>query len=190
MQTIHEFLQFFPNLESDKLVLKKKICPTFLAPNEETVQEIEVECLQDFTRRPALSITYNLNGSFQSLDVQIPLTLNKFIEPITLSFDQFFSKWNSIQQCHEFVTTFPAKYIMNKDLLRCKLNGLGMMILDNIDKNSSNFVCAGIFYSRMPPVGILLRLECSLSTFMYRLTVRSVKKTVSEEIIKLVQLLL
>ncbi|PRD23323.1 UNVERIFIED_CONTAM: AP-2 complex subunit alpha-2 [Trichonephila clavipes] len=190
MQAIYEFLQFFPNFESDKLVLKKKICPTVLASNEETVQEIEVECLQDFTRRPALSITYNLNGSFQSLDVQIPLTLNKFIEPITLNFDQFFSKWNSIQQCHEFVTTFPAKYIMNKDLLRRKLNGLGMMILENIDKNSSNFVCAGIFYSRMPPVGILLRLECSLSTFMYRLTVRSVKKTVSEEIIKLVQFLL
>ncbi|GFT93302.1 hypothetical protein NPIL_590441 [Nephila pilipes] len=190
MWRILEFLPFFQNYaESDKLLLIPKSDSTIINSNEEIVQEIKVECLQDFAHRPVLSLSFNWNGSHQSLDLQLPITLNKFIEPITLNFDQFFGKWNSMQQCHKSIT-FPAKYIMNKDLLRCKLNGLGMMILENIDKNPSSFVCAGIFYSRMPPVGVLLRLQCGFSTFAYRLTVRSVRTTVSEEIIRLVQLLL
>ncbi|GBM58752.1 AP-2 complex subunit alpha-2 [Araneus ventricosus] len=190
-QVMESFVSFFPNdNDHNKLQLRTKPNSTTIPANEEITQDVEVECIQDFTCRPALYLNFFCEGLHQRLDLQLPVTLNKFIEPITLTYDQFFTKWNSLQHCKEYSSTFPAKYIMNKELLRTKLNGLGLSILENIDKNLDNFVCAGIFYSQSLPVGILLRLECNFPNFMYRLTIRSIKETVSEEILKLSQLLL
>lgn len=47
------------------------------------------------------------------------------------------------------------------DLLqaRAKLQGFGMQLLDGIDPNPDNFVCAGIVHMRTQQVGCLLRLE-------------------------------
>ncbi|GBL99366.1 AP-2 complex subunit alpha-2 [Araneus ventricosus] len=190
-QVIESFVSFFPNDNDDsKLQLRTKPNSTTIPANEEIIQDVEVECIQDFTRRPVLCLNFFCEGLHQRLDLQLPVTLNKFIEPITLTYDQFFTKWNSMQHCKEYAAIFPAKYIMNKDLLRTKLNGLGLNILENIDKNLDNFVCAGIFYSRSLPAGILLRLECNFPNFMYHLTIRSIKESVSEEILQLAQRLL
>ncbi|KAF8766993.1 AP-2 complex subunit alpha-2 like protein [Argiope bruennichi] len=190
-QVMKSFVSFFPNdNDQNKLQLRTKPYSTTIPATEEIVQDIEVECIQDFTCRPALYLNFFWEGLHQKLDLQLPVTLNKFIEPVTMTSDQFFSKWNSMKLCREYSATFPAKYIMNKDLVKKKLNGLGLSILENIDKNVNNFVCAGIFCSQTLPVGILLRLECNFPNFMYRLTIRTIKETVSEEILKLAQLLL
>ncbi|GIY18849.1 hypothetical protein CDAR_251531 [Caerostris darwini] len=188
---LHNFVPFFHSNDGhNKLLLQMKPCSGTIQANEEIEHEIVVECIQDFNHRPSMSINFICNGLQQSLILQLPLTLNKFIEPITLNFDQFFCKWNSMQNCQDCIVVFPAKYIMNKDLVRRKIIGLNMNILEDIDENPNNFVGAGIFYSRMIPAGILLRLECNFSTFMYRLTVKSIKRTVTEEIVKVFQLLL
>lgn len=42
---------------------------------------------------------------------------------------------------------------------RVKLQGFGMQLLDGIDPNPDNFVCAGIVHMRSQQVGCLLRLE-------------------------------
>lgn len=43
--------------------------------------------------------------------------------------------------------------------VRTKLQGFGMQLLDGIDPNPDNFVCAGIVHMRAQQVGCLLRLE-------------------------------
>ena len=48
---------------------------------------------------------------------------------------------------------------MDLALVRTKLQGFGMQLLDGIDPNPDNFVCAGIIYMRAQQVGCLLRLE-------------------------------
>lgn len=93
---------------------------------------------------------------------------------------------------------------MDLQAARSKIIGFGMQLLDGIDPNPDNFVCAGIIHMRSQQVGCLLRLEpnknaqvrCMCYLFvifltilyllqMYRLTVRSSKESVSVEICEL-----
>lgn len=48
---------------------------------------------------------------------------------------------------------------MDLTQVRTKLQGFGMQLLDGIDPNPDNFVCAGIVHMRAQQVGCLLRLE-------------------------------
>lgn len=101
---------------------------------------------------------------------------------------------------------------MDPAATRTKLLGFGMQLLDGIDPNPDNYVCAGIIHTRTQQIGCLLRLEpnkqaqvriydCSLKYWpvnvifqnfqyvillqMYRLTVRSSKEDVSIEVCEL-----
>lgn len=48
---------------------------------------------------------------------------------------------------------------MDLQAARSKIMGFGMQLLDGIDPNPDNFVCAGIVHMRTQQVGCLLRLE-------------------------------
>lgn len=48
---------------------------------------------------------------------------------------------------------------MDLTATRTKLMGFGMQLLDNIDPNPDNFVCAGIVHTSTQQIGCLLRLE-------------------------------
>lgn len=48
---------------------------------------------------------------------------------------------------------------MDLEAARSKIIGFGMQLLQGIDPNPDNFVCAGIVHMRSQQVGCLLRLE-------------------------------
>lgn len=54
---------------------------------------------------------------------------------------------------------FKSSTPMDLAAARTKLLGFGMQLLDGIDPNPDNFVCAGIIHTRSQQVGCLLRLE-------------------------------
>lgn len=54
---------------------------------------------------------------------------------------------------------FKAQQPIDLTQVRTKLQGFGMQLLDGIDPNPDNFVCAGIVHMRAQQVGCLLRLE-------------------------------
>lgn len=54
---------------------------------------------------------------------------------------------------------FRASQPMDSAATRTKLLGFGMQLLDGIDPNPDNFVCAGIIHTRTQQIGCLLRLE-------------------------------
>ena len=54
---------------------------------------------------------------------------------------------------------FKASTPMDLSVVRTKLMGFGMQVLDGIDPNPDNFVLAGIIHTRMAQIGCLLRLE-------------------------------
>lgn len=54
---------------------------------------------------------------------------------------------------------FRAASPMDLQVARTKIMGFGMQLLDGIDPNPDNFVCAGIIHMRSQQVGCLLRLE-------------------------------
>ncbi len=94
---------------------------------------------------------------------------------------------------------------MDIAVIRTKLSGTGMKLLDGIDPNKDNYVCAGIIHTRTQQIGCLLRLEPNrqaqvrsfalmthtggitdvlipLPPQMYRLTIRSSKDAVARQI--------
>jgi len=54
---------------------------------------------------------------------------------------------------------FKASQPMDQVSTRTKLSGFGMQLLDGIDPNPDNFVCAGIVHTKTQQIGCLLRLE-------------------------------
>ena len=48
---------------------------------------------------------------------------------------------------------------MESAAIKTKLLGFGMQLLEGIDPNPDNFVCAGIIHTRTQQIGCLLRLE-------------------------------
>lgn len=109
---------------------------------------------------------------------------------------------------------FKAAPPMDLQAARNKLMGFGMQLLDSIDPNPDNMVCAGIIHTQGQQVGCLLRLEpnkqaqvsrreggrvvtwedcftglimfCFASRFqMFRLTIRSSKEAVTQEVCEL-----
>ena len=73
----------------------------------------------------------------------------------------FFSRWKNLslpaQECQKIFKC--AGSIDNNDATKAKLIGYGFQLLENIDPNPDNFVCAGIIHTRSLQIGTLLRLE-------------------------------
>ena len=66
-----------------------------------------------------------------------------------------------------------------------QLLGLGTALLDNVDPNPENYVCAGVIQTKSQQVGCLLRLEPNAQEQQYRLTLRCSKDTVSRHLCQL-----
>lgn len=54
---------------------------------------------------------------------------------------------------------FKAQQPLDLPGARNKLMGFGMQLLENVDPNPDNMVCAGIIHTQTQQVGCLLRLE-------------------------------
>lgn len=169
----------------NKLNMQIKPIEPILDAGAQIQQMVNAECVDDYTDSPALLISFIYNGVAQKINMKLPLTLNKFFEPTEMNADSFFGRWknlgatNNPQKCQRI---FKAIVPMDNSSVRTKLIGFGMALMDNIDPNPENFVCAGIIHTKSQQIGCLLRLEPNKQAQMYRLTVRSSKEAVSSEI--------
>lgn len=48
---------------------------------------------------------------------------------------------------------------MDPEPIKTKLIGFGMQLIEGIDPNPDNYVCAGIIHTKQQQIGCLLRLE-------------------------------
>ncbi|XP_037894528.1 AP-2 complex subunit alpha-like [Glossina fuscipes] len=113
-------------------------------------------------------------------------TINKFFEPTEMNADSFFARWKNLsgdQQRAQKV--FKAQQPLDLPGARNKLTGFGMQLLDNVDPNPDNMVCAGIIHTQTQQVGCLLRLEPNKQAQMFRLTIRASKESVTRQICEL-----
>ncbi|CAG9759881.1 unnamed protein product [Ceutorhynchus assimilis] len=183
---------FVPSLvwaeeQATKLSVQMKTVEPVLEAGAQIQQMINAECVDDYTDTPSISVSFIYNGVPQKISIKLPLTLNKFFEPTEMNGESFFARWknlgNTNQQRSQKI--FKASTPMDLQAARTKMIGFGMQLLDGIDPNPDNFVCAGIIHMRSQQVGCLLRLEPNKDAQMYRLTVRSSKESVSVEICEL-----
>lgn len=133
------------------------------------------------TDYPTLTVLFLYNGVQQRLSLKLPLTINKFFEPTEMNSEAFFSRWKNLggyvvfllrflrlpvyfTECfvrsnQEAQKIFQATQPIDAANIRTKLMGTGMKLLEGIDPNAENYVCAGIVHTRTQQIGCLLRLE-------------------------------
>ncbi|KAJ7989975.1 hypothetical protein DPEC_G00310060 [Dallia pectoralis] len=146
-------------------------------------QVINIECLTDFIDAPLLNIKFRYGGTLQNITLKLPVTINKFFQPTEMAAADFFQRWKQLSQPQqEAQKIFKASHGMDTEVLKAKLLGLGTALLENVDPNPENYVCAGVIQTKIQQVGCLLRLEPNAQAQMYRLTLRSSKDTVSQRV--------
>lgn len=180
---------FIPTLlwneeQNAKLNVQMKPVEPVLEAGAQIKQMVNAECVDDYTDTPNIIINFSCNKVPHKITIKLPLMMNKFFEPTEMNGESFFARWknlgNTNQQRSQKI--FKATSPMDLQATRSKLIGFGMQLLDGIDPNPDNFVCAGIIHMKTQQVGCLLRLEPNKNAQMYRLTVRSSKESVSVEL--------
>jgi len=184
------FLNFQPHVScspelANQIILQVKDVDSQVEAGAQFQQMVNIECITDFILQPDLNLTYTYNGEQQTLTAKLPISVNKFIEPTEMNAEAFFSRWKNLSiPSQEAQKIFQAAFPMeNQDAAKTKLIGYGFQLLENIDPNPENYVCAGIIHTRNMQIGVLLRLEPNHQAKMYRMTVRSSKDTVSQHIV-------
>ena len=95
----------------------------------------------------------------------------------------FFSRWKQLSAPgQESQKVFQAVFPMDPETVKTKLIGFGCGVMENVDPNPENYVCAGIIGTKVTQVGVLIRLEPNRSSQMYRLTIRTPKPAVSSHL--------
>uniref|UniRef100_A0A8C3ALH5 AP-2 complex subunit alpha n=1 Tax=Cyclopterus lumpus TaxID=8103 RepID=A0A8C3ALH5_CYCLU len=149
-------------------------------------QVLNIECLTDFSEAPLLNIKFRYGGALQNLSLKLPVTINKFFQPTEMTSHDFFQRWKQLSQPQqEAQKIFKANHGMDTEVLKAKLLGLGTALLDDVDPNPENYVCAGVIQTKGQQVGCLLRLEPNGQAQMYRLTLRCSKDSVSMRLCEL-----
>ncbi|XP_051572109.1 AP-2 complex subunit alpha-2 isoform X3 [Myxocyprinus asiaticus] len=172
-------------LQSQLNVQTKPVEP-LIEGGAQVQQVINIECLTDFSDAPLLNIKFRYGGALQNLTLKLPVTINKFFQPTEMASHDFFQRWKQLSQPQqEAQKIFKSNHAMDPEILKAKLLGLGMALLENVDPNPENFVCAGVIQTKAQQVGSLLRLEPNTQAQMYRLTLRSSKDTVSKRLCEL-----
>lgn len=183
------FLNFQPNVTTTpslgmNLLLQVKQVDSTVEAGAQFQQMVNVECVTDFDEQPDLNLTYYYNQELKNVNIKLPISVNKFIEPTEMNGEAFFSRWKNLSiPSQESQKIFKAVHPMeNTEATKTKLIGYGFQLLEGIDPNPDNFVCAGIIHTRAVQIGVLLRLEPNKQAQMYRLTTRSSKESVSQHI--------
>lgn len=145
------------------LGVTSKIPTSTLGGMSQIQQLIHVECKNVFGAPPILNISY-LAGSLQTLALQLPVYLIKFLEPVQLGSGDFFDRWKQIGGTPREAQTIFGIVLSDGqvDIARNRkvVAGIGFGVLDSIDPNPNNIVAAGVLHmSSGGKVGCLLRLE-------------------------------
>ncbi|OWK17408.1 AP2A2, partial [Cervus elaphus hippelaphus] len=123
-------------------------------------QAVNIECVSDFTEAPVLNIQFRYGGTFQNVSVKLPITLNKFFQPTEMASQDFFQRWKQLSNPQQEVQSiFKAKHPMDTEVTKAKIIGFGSALLEDVDPNPANF--------------------------MYRLTLRTSRETVSQRLCEL-----
>uniref|UniRef100_A0A4W5LSU6 AP-2 complex subunit alpha n=1 Tax=Hucho hucho TaxID=62062 RepID=A0A4W5LSU6_9TELE len=168
---------------STTLNVQTKTVEPLVEGGAQVQQVINIECLTDFVDAPLLNIKFRYGGALQNISLKLPVTINKFFQPTEMAAADFFQRWKQLSQPQqEAQKIFKASHGMDTEVLKAKLLGLGTALLENVDPNPENYVCAGVIQTKAQQVGCLLRLEPNAQAQMYRLTLRSSKDTVSQRV--------
>jgi len=145
-----------------------------IAYHAQVSQMFQLECIQEFNEAPTIAISFMADTQV-NLFVRLPITVNKFISPVSMSGGDFFLQWNSIhgKNLEEQQVIKAIKPIDIAANVKMFSTGLKFAVLQNVDPNPNNIVAAGKFYTTTYQHLVLIRVETNVQNQMYRVTVKS-----------------
>ncbi|XP_033934867.1 AP-2 complex subunit alpha-2 isoform X5 [Pseudochaenichthys georgianus] len=150
----------YPGELQSQLNVQTKPVEPLVEAGAQIQQVLNIECLTDFSDAPLLNIKFRYGGALQNLTLKLPVTINKFFQPTEMTSHDFFQRWKQLSQPQqEAQKIFKANHGMDTEVLKAKLLGLGSALLEDVDPNPENYVCAGVIQTKGQQVGCLLRLE-------------------------------
>lgn len=189
---IGSFTTTVNNNSPGQLVINCTNIPDPTVPAEsQTQQTIMLEAHQIFSEAPTIRISY-LAGALQALTLKLPVVPTKFMEPANLSAEDFFKRWKQIGGgSREYQKVFGIRikgHRIEPPRARRVIEGFKWGILDGVDPNAKNFVCASVLHTlEGGKFGCLLRVEPNLETGMYRVTVRATDENVPPVLVKVME---
>jgi AP-2 complex subunit alpha len=168
-----------PNLKIDTKTLPEPSVPAA----GQTQQTLFCAAHGAFMDAPTIRISY-LAGALQAYTLQLPILMHRYMEPSSLSAEDFFKRWRQIgggplEAQHTFGLSGKNKSI-NEPFTRQMVEGFGWKILDGVDPNPKNIVGCAVFQFEGGKTGCLLRLEPNYEKSMYRVTIRATKEGVPQ----------
>jgi len=145
-----------------------------IAYHAQVSQMFQLECIQEFNEAPTIAISFMADTQV-NLFVRLPITVNKFISPVSMSGGDFFLQWNSIhgKNLEEQQVVKAIKPIDIAANVKMFSTGLKFAVLQNVDPNPNNIVAAGKFFTTTYQHLVLIRVETNVQNQMYRVTVKS-----------------
>ena len=147
-----------PNLKIDT----KNLPDSTIAAASQTQQTLFCAANGAFADAPTIRISY-LAGALQAYTLQLPVLMHRYMEPSSLSAEDFFKRWRQIGGAPlEAQKTFGVSgknKIINEAFTHRIVEGLAWKTLDGVDPNDKNIVGCAVFQFDGGKTGCLMRLE-------------------------------
>lgn len=134
-----------------------------IAAGAQMQQVSSIECIGAMNGSIPLTISFSCSSKSIGIDLIAPVSVCKFITPVTLAASDFFARWGQIGGPPNEVQMMMRPPAIDIVALKSTIAGLQFQVLEGVDPISENIVAAGIFNSSsIGKVGCLLRIESNM----------------------------
>ncbi|XVE59497.1 hypothetical protein DITRI_Ditri05aG0050500 [Diplodiscus trichospermus] len=167
------------------LKMELSLVPDTIPPRAQVQCPLEVVNLRPSRDVAVLDFSYKFGTNMVNVKLRLPAVLNKFLQPIPVSAEEFFPQWRSLsgpplklQEVVRGVRPMPLPEMANL------LNSFQLMICPGLDPNPNNLVASATFFSENTRTMLcLIRIETDpADRTQLRLTLASGDPTLTFEL--------
>lgn len=172
-------------LPPSHLKLELSLVPDTIPPRAQVQCPLEVVNLRPSRDVAVLDFSYKFGTYLVNIKLRLPAVLNKFLQPIPVSTEEFFPQWRSLSgpplKLQEVVRGVRPMSLMEMANL---FNSFRLMVSPGLDPNANNLVASTTFYSESTRAMLcLVRIETDpADRTQLRMTVASGDPTLTFEL--------
>ncbi|XP_022140395.1 AP-2 complex subunit alpha-1-like [Momordica charantia] len=172
-------------LPPSNLKMELSLVPETIPPRAQVQCPLEVINVHPSRDVAVLDFSYKFGNDLVSVKLRLPAVFNKFLQPISVSAEEFFPQWRSLSgpplKLQEVVRGVKPLLLLEMANL---FNSLRLMVSPGLDPNPNNLVASTTFYSESTQAMLcLIRIETDpADRTQLRMTVASGDPTVTFEL--------
>ncbi|XP_022986236.1 AP-2 complex subunit alpha-1-like [Cucurbita maxima] len=172
-------------LPPSNLKMELSLVPDTIPPRAQVQCPLEVVNVHPSREVAVLDFSYKFGNDLVNVKLRLPAVFNKFLQPISVSAEEFFPQWRSLSgpplKLQEVVRGVKPLMLLEMANL---FNSLRLMVCPGLDPNPNNLVASTTFYSESTQAMLcLVRIETDpADRTQLRMTVASGDPTVTFEL--------